>query len=102
MKNYGAIYLCNPGKNVVCAKKRCAFRADAKPGDCYFTSHPEYALQDRNGNLLPAGLWRRDGYLYDAELAKKPFHERFWWLPAAIGLIAIAASGAGVLIAALA
>ena len=33
---------------------------------------------------------------------KKPFHERFWWLPAAIGLIAIAASGAGVLIAALA
>lgn len=33
---------------------------------------------------------------------KKPFHERFWWLRAAIGLIAIAASGAGVLIAALA
>lgn len=33
---------------------------------------------------------------------KKPFHERFWWLPAAIGLIAIAASGTGVLIAALA
>lgn len=33
---------------------------------------------------------------------KKPLHERFWWLPAAIGLIAIAASGTGVLIAALA
>lgn len=74
-------------------------------GRCYQTPKLEYAWINLAGEPIITYAHEKVAVTQIPRALppeKKPFHERFWWLPAAIGLIAIAASGAGVLIAALA
>lgn len=99
------MYLCDPEKHADCPKRVCAYVKSRPQGRCYQTPKLEYAWMNLAGEPIITYAHEKVAVTQIPRALppeKKPFHERFWWLPAAIGLIAIAASGAGVLIAALA
>lgn len=99
------LYLCDPEKHADCPKRVCAYVKSRPQGRCYQTPKLEYAWMNLAGEPIITYAHEKVAVTQIPRALppeKKPFHERFWWLPAAIGLIAIAASGAGVLIAALA
>ena len=50
-------YLCDPKKNTVCRKTRCAYNPKAICRDCFTTSKAEFARVDENGDPCKQSEW---------------------------------------------